>query len=79
MRAWLKSALSDENDEPSSSRLVMFLWSVALLCVFVSSALWEAYYTHKMPQVDSWTTFLGVSQAGGTLGYLGNQLRKGLK
>ena len=76
LMAWIKYMLSESDGSPSSSRTVMLLWSIALLLIFTVTALWESYHTGQMPNVEKWGTFLGASQAGGTLGYLGNQLRR---
>ncbi len=74
--SWLKLALSDTDGSPSASRLTMFLWSVVLLLVFAFCAINESLHTGKLPDVTTWTAFLGLSQAGGALGYGLNQLRR---
>lgn len=78
MRSWISAALS-EDGLPSASRLVMFSWSAVLLLSFVGFASWEAYHTGRMPDVSNWGSFLGFAQAGGAIGYVGNQLRAALK
>jgi nitrate/nitrite transporter NarK len=74
--SWLKLALSEPDQTPSSSRLIMFMWSVTLLIVFIGTALYECFKTGKMPDPSAWGPFLGFAQAGGAVGYLGNQLRR---
>jgi len=73
---WLKRALADADGAPSASRLTMLLWSLVLLAVFAFCAINESLHTGKLPDVTTWTSFLGLSQAGGVLGYGINQLRR---
>jgi len=77
-REWMAEALSDSDGSASTSRVIAFLWSVVLLVVFSFTAVWETVHTGLMPKVEGWAMLLGAAQAGGTLGYLGNQLRRGV-
>ena len=76
MASWLSRALAEPDGTPSTSRLVMLLWSLGLLGVFTGAALWESWHTNRLPDITGWGGMLGVAQAGGTLGDLGNQLRR---
>jgi hypothetical protein len=77
-RGWLRGALSETDGAPSSSRLIAFLWAVALIPAFLAWGSWEAYSTSRLPDVAGWGTFLGFAQGAGALPYLANQLRRGL-
>jgi hypothetical protein len=78
-RGWLRGALSESGDgAPSSSRLIAFLTAIVNVTAFAGWGSYQVFGLGQTPDLTAWGTYMGYSQAGGSLPYAMNMLRRGL-